>query len=441
MPTANLFTDYSAETDAIARRRKYAEMLSQQGMEPLKQETAGGYVVPISWTQGLAKALQQGMGGYMQGKATQDAKDLSASRNQALAAALGNMPQGTPGTAGVPEQTFTPQAADYADNPSLTPNDQGQVHVPAQLGAQAKPATMQQNAAWLGQLGSIGQDAVAMGDTMLGMQQKHEEYAANRDAKTMDRVMALDAAAENKSLTLQAQNEARAAADRLRRDMQESQQLFQDNQNRIAAQERAAQAKQMAGIAASNRQPSQPIVITAPDGATRLVDRSGNIIRDMGKIGPQSATFQKTQQQQKTLKQDLGSAISELEIATADGGLIDKSTGSGAGALVDSAAGFFGTSTPGAVAVGQLKPIYDKVLKMVPRFEGPQSDKDTKSYEAAAGNLANPATPNGVKKASAREILRLMRLRQGQFLSKDMVGTEADTSTGGNIDLLLDKYK
>ena len=161
----------------------------------------------------------------------------------------------------------------------------------------------------------------------------------------------------------------------------------------------------------------------------------------MGKIGPQSATFQKTQQQQKTLKQDLGSAISELEIATADGGLIDKSTGSGAGALVDSAAGFFGTSTPGAVAVGQLKPIYDKVLKMVPRFEGPQSDKDTKSYEAAAGNLANPATPNGVKKASAREILRLMRLRQGQFLSKDMVGTEADTSTGGNIDLLLDKYK
>ena len=144
----------------------------------------------------------------------------------------------------------------------------------------------------------------------------------------------------------------------------------------------------------------------------------------MGAVGKPTGTFEKTAVANKKLGNDLDSAIKELEKATADGGLIDKSTGSGAGALVDMAAGFFGHGTEGAIAVGDMKPIYDLVLKMVPRFEGPQSDKDTTSYEKAAGQLANPAIPNSVKKSSGTEILRLMKERKGQFFDKTVPETD-----------------
>lgn len=151
--------------------------------------------------------------------------------------------------------------------------------------------------------------------------------------------------------------------------------------------------------------------------------------------GKPSATFEKTQAQQKQLKLDLDSTISELEKATAKGGLIEKATGSGAGAMVDATAGFFGNATEGSIAIGSLKPIYDKVLKMVPRFEGPQSDKDTASYNDAAGNLANPNTPKATKLAAAKEILRLMKERKAQFVTRDMAESGAVSTDSGWQDL------
>lgn len=134
----------------------------------------------------------------------------------------------------------------------------------------------------------------------------------------------------------------------------------------------------------------------------------------------------KRETERKKLLLYLDRAIPELERATADNGLIDKSTGSGIGAGLDWTAGLFGKATEGSVAVGALKPIYDLVLKMVPRFEGPQSDKDTQSYREAAGDLANPNVPNERKKIAGREILRLMKARRNQFISKNMEGTDDD---------------
>jgi hypothetical protein len=112
---------------------------------------------------------------------------------------------------------------------------------------------------------------------------------------------------------------------------------------------------------------------------------------------------------------EIAGVIAELEQAVKPGGLIDRSTGSGAGALADVAAGFVGIGTPGAVAIGKLQPIADMVLKIVPRFEGPQSDKDTASYKEAAGKLADPTTPNNIRRAAANEILRILRDRKGRL--------------------------
>jgi hypothetical protein len=213
--------------------------------------------------------------------------------------------------------------------------------------------------------------------------------------------------------------------------------------DRAAAAREANQIKLMLGqgmMALKEGQDKKPNIVTDAAGNVTLLDNQGNVIKKLDAAGKPTAQYEKAVQAKKQSVLDLDRAITELDAATKDGGLIDKSTGSGAGALVDAAAGFIGSATHGSIAVGQMRPIYDLVLKMVPRFEGPQSDKDTASYEKAAGQLANPAVPNKQKKEAGKEILRLMKNRRGQFLSKDAVdaGVSAPSSS---VDAALEKYK
>ena len=148
--------------------------------------------------------------------------------------------------------------------------------------------------------------------------------------------------------------------------------------------------------------------------------------------GKPSATFEKSRNQREQLSKDLDTAIAELKDITKDGGLIDQSTGSGAGRAVDVAAGFFGKATPGAIAAAKLAPISDLALKMIPRFEGPQSDKDTQSYKEAAGQLANTSLPAAIRKEAGRTVLRLMENRKGQFVTQGMAAE--GTGPGGGVD-------
>jgi hypothetical protein len=60
------------------------------------------------------------------------------------------------------------------------------------------------------------------------------------------------------------------------------------------------------------------------------------------------------------------------------------------------------------------------VLKMVPRFEGPQSDKDTLSYKQAAGQLNDATLPAEIRKEAGKTILRLMKERKDQFVGEGM---------------------
>lgn len=193
-------------------------------------------------------------------------------------------------------------------------------------------------------------------------------------------------------------------------------------QNLTDARAREGQALQYAPNVVAN-------TVTDAAGNVTQFNRFGEVIGKPGAIGKPSATFEKTAALQKQQGRDLGLAITELESATKDKGLIDQSTGSGAGRLADVAAGFVGQATPGAIAIAKLKPIADMALKMVPRFEGPQSDKDTASYKEAAGQLADPSLPTELRKAAGKEVLRLMKARKNQFVS-DVMANEG-MSAGG----------
>jgi hypothetical protein len=206
-------------------------------------------------------------------------------------------------------------------------------------------------------------------------------------------------------------------------------------------------------VAAAGRAPVQPRQEPAPrtQQVTMADGRLGIMNMDTGVVTPSTiggapamarptAFGEKAAAQRKQLTVDIDRAIKELTDATKKGGLIDQSTGSGIGRAIDIGAGFVGKATPGAIAGGKLAPIADMVLKMVPRFEGPQSDKDTRSYKEAAGQLADTSLPNEIRKQAGITILRLMRERKDQFVSEDMAregvptGRQAPAS-GGGVDM------
>lgn len=153
-------------------------------------------------------------------------------------------------------------------------------------------------------------------------------------------------------------------------------------------------------------------------------------------LPPATAFAERTAEDKAKVNRDLETAIRNLEAVVKPGGLLEKSTGSGAGRLYDTAKGFFGGSTEGAIAGAQLAPIADMVLKMVPRFEGPQSNKDVDSYLAAAGKLADTGLPNDIRKGAAETILKLMKERKGQFEIKGQEGGGGGASSGTNSDPL-----
>jgi len=171
--------------------------------------------------------------------------------------------------------------------------------------------------------------------------------------------------------------------------------------------------------------------LTDAAGNVTQFNRFGEVIGKPGQVGKPSATFEKTAALQKQQSKDLGLAITELERVTKDGGLIDQSTGSGAGRAIDIGVGIIGKATPGAIAIAKLKPIADMALKMVPRFEGPQSDKDTASYKEAAGQLADASLPNEIRKEAGKEVLRLMKARKGQFVNEVMAN---EGMSAGGVD-------
>ena len=222
---------------------------------------------------------------------------------------------------------------------------------------------------------------------------------------------------------------------KLEADLRDAKNDKEREEARIQARKDLAQLT--SSLAASLKTPPAPSLTTIvnPDNPNETITVDARVYKGGGKgaegvigAGKPSAAQEKASLLKAQMSKDIDFAITELSNVTKDGGLIDQSTGSGAGRLADIGAGFFGQATEGAIAIGKLKPIQDLVLKMVPRFEGPQSDKDTQSYKEAAGQLADPTLPTKIRKEAGKTVLRLMQSRKSQFVSPELA-SEGITST------------
>jgi hypothetical protein len=248
------------------------------------------------------------------------------------------------------------------------------------------------------------------------------------------------AAEKEKELEFKRERDLEKAADQKARD--EAQREFLREMAKLNNDTKESLAR-LAGSLKPAPAPALTTIVN-PENPNETITVDARIYKGGGKnaagvigAGKPSAAQEKATLLKQQLSKDLDFAINELTEVTKDGGLIDKSTGSGAGRLVDLGAAFVGTATPGAIAIGQLKPIQDLVLKMVPRFEGPQSDKDTQSYKEAAGQLADPTLPTETRKAAGKTVLRLMKQRKNQFVTPELASegigaspTPSSQSTG-----------
>jgi hypothetical protein len=243
----------------------------------------------------------------------------------------------------------------------------------------------------------------------------------------------IEAKKEIASEKIQAQKDRDLEKAQTQKDRDEAQQKFVERMKELDRQSK----KELAQLAASLRTPAAPALTTIvnPENPNETITVDARIYKGGGKnavgvigAGKPSATQEKSALLRKQMVNDLNFAIAELTEATKDGGLIDQSTGSGAGRLLDVGAGFFGQANEGAINIGKLQPIADMALKMVPRFEGPQSNADTKSYREASGQLADPTLPTKIRKEAGKTVLRLMKERKNQFVTSELASEGVEIS-------------
>ena len=164
-------------------------------------------------------------------------------------------------------------------------------------------------------------------------------------------------------------------------------------------------------------------------------DNDGNITRvnkltgEALPVGAGGKTSAATQKDALETRGQIERSTAAINSAPQVSKLIDQSTGSGIGAGVDAAGRVIGYATPGAKAIKQLEPLADVYLKSVPRFEGPQSDKDTASYKAAAGNLADPNLPRGERQAALKIVVQLHQKAVEQARARG----NAPAASSGNL--------
>ena len=139
---------YGAEQAEIDRRRQYAQALSQQGMQPMGEtQMAGGWAIPNSPTQGLAKMLQAYSGRKGQEAADEKQKALAERMRGDRTSDMGTLAAMLRGTPATSEQIVDEQAA-------------GGMGAPATINAPARPGGV--DPAMLGQLRSPEMQGVGM---------------------------------------------------------------------------------------------------------------------------------------------------------------------------------------------------------------------------------------------------------------------------------------
>ena len=145
---------------------------------------------------------------------------------------------------------------------------------------------------------------------------------------------------------------------------------------------------------------------TLPDGRVVVFNKQGQMkpIIDPETGEPMISkktdpSIAKTYREEKVRQEKLGVLLKDIRE------ILPDATGSVLGTGIDYLArGTIGYTTKGAEATAKLKTLGGQLVMMMPRMEGPQSDKDVALYKEMAGNVASPITPRKVRLAALEAI-------------------------------------
>ncbi|WP_343577937.1 hypothetical protein [Pseudomonas sp.] len=159
-----------------------------------------------------------------------------------------------------------------------------------------------------------------------------------------------------------------------------------------------------------NRQAQRTQIVTGADGVNYLVDKgTGTATPAINSSGGAVMSGPLAEAQAKNVKnaEKLTTLIDEARK------ILPDATASGIGAQMDNANRFFGRSTSGSQAAAKLGVLGGNMLMMMPRMEGPQSDRDVENYKLMVGKLGDPTIPAAERAAALDTIEALQKQYTG----------------------------
>ena len=169
-------------------------------------------------------------------------------------------------------------------------------------------------------------------------------------------------------------------------------------------------------VTVTNEPPVTPVTIQDPndprgtiiiDGRSRRVLGKGPRMTEAGKIDAKADVAMSGLNADLQTAEDLLTGV----VRTSDGQVVKGNlpTGSVAGSLWDKAGAIVGASPSGAAEADQLKTVAARLIAKVPRFEGPQSDKDVTLYKQAAGDAGNDSLPRARRLAAIKTMREIYK--------------------------------
>jgi hypothetical protein len=269
---------FDADAEQLRRRKAFADLLTQQGQQPLQGQMVSGHYVAPSWTQQLARGLNTYLGAKENKTVADEMQKLgeqrrgeSVAESQKLADAM----------FGRQAQTIQP----------ATPNDdEGNANAPVQVPAQqrdlAEALRIAQN--------SRNPGLQHIGAAIPGMIQQERTLADNRAARAAE-------------LKLRTEENARLQQERI-----QAQQEAARERQQFAAQQAAAQREQQAQMARlqASLRPEPMMTVLGPQGEPVSLPRSQ--AAGMTPYNPTAAKQIQAEAKQKTAKGEVNEIVSQL---------------------------------------------------------------------------------------------------------------------------------
>jgi hypothetical protein len=402
--------ELAAQARGLTREQAIAEALLAQSQKPMEtNRMAGGYVIRNSPLEGIAKIAQAYAAHQGLKNADKKFADLSTQYQTGQSNAMADYiktRQGDPGRAPVLDPQESEQMADQG---SPMPPNVGAVPGNPRAAIQAAMMNpyLQRNPMVAADLSQLNKppEKIDLGDrwkvTYGDGRVVYEPKAATPDATVRAETAGKDRDARAKNIpeNWKSALPAGAALDpkdppgvfRMRgADGQIDVYTARFEGGNLTGYQKLDNAPKAPNVRVNVPAPITPVTIQDPDNPNATIIIDGRTRQVLGK-GPKLTETGRSEHKRQFAMQGFSEIVAEAERI-----LNDKAkppTGSGAGALWDTAAGFVGVTPSGAAEAQDLKAIGAALVAKMPRMEGPQSDKDVKLYKEAAAEIGDPTIP------------------------------------------------